>query len=89
MQQFYSSNTLIGQALDIPRSDRWRIYQRLQELTIPCACPADGSLRVDINHGIALVLVRSTMRQFIAPRQELVNWLERCLHTNVVCKQNH
>jgi hypothetical protein len=36
--------------VDVSRSDRWRIYHRLQELTIPCWCLEDGSLRVEVNN---------------------------------------
>lgn len=76
-----SSNTVFGQLVDVSRSDRWQIYYRLQELMIPCCCPADGSLRVEVNNYLDAVLVRSTVKQFLASRQELVEWLERCWHT--------
>jgi hypothetical protein len=56
-----------GQVIAVHRWDRWSIHHRLQELNIPCACPADGTLRVDVNHAIALLLVQSTVRQFTAP----------------------
>ncbi|MBD2313090.1 hypothetical protein H6G20_15585 [Desertifilum sp. FACHB-1129] len=62
----------------VSRCDRWRIHHRLQELSIVCSCPADGSLQVEVHHGIDLILVRSTVQQFTASRQELVSWLERC-----------
>jgi hypothetical protein len=82
---YESSNSnaiaLQGQPLAIPRMDRWLIYHRLKELMIPCACPEDGSLRVDVDNAIDVVLVRSTVQQFIAPRHELLNWLERCWNT--------
>lgn len=67
-----------GQIVSVRRSDRWSIYRRLQELNIPCACPADGTLRVEVNHALALLLVRSTVHQFTTPRQASVEWLERC-----------
>ncbi len=73
-----SSNTSVGQIVDVSRILRWQIYHRLQELRIPCWCPADGSLRVEVNDGVSAMLVRSTVQQFVAPRQELVEWLERC-----------
>lgn len=72
------TDSSLAQVVNVPRSDRWRVYHRLQELRIPCACPADGSLRVEVNHGLAVILVRSTVQQFCAPRQELVDWLDRC-----------
>lgn len=64
--------------IQIPRCDRWRIYHRLQELMIPCSCLPDGSLRVRVNDYLTAVLVRSTVQQFLASRQELIDWLERC-----------
>ncbi|MBD2254081.1 Asr1405/Asl0597 family protein [Nostoc parmelioides] len=71
-----------SQVLQIPLCDRWQIYHRLQELMIPCSCHTDGSLRVQINSWLTAILVRSTVMQFLAPRQELIDWLERCWHCN-------
>ncbi|MCU0543595.1 MAG: hypothetical protein MUE44_15690 [Oscillatoriaceae cyanobacterium Prado104] len=62
----------------VSRIDRWQIHNRLQELMIPCWCPNDGSLRVQIRDSIDAVLLRSVVQQFVASRQEMVNWLERC-----------
>ncbi|MBW4612953.1 MAG: hypothetical protein KME21_06650 [Desmonostoc vinosum HA7617-LM4] len=70
------------QVLQIPLSDRWRIYHRLQELMIPCSCHPDGSLRVQVNSLLTAILIRSTVMQFLASRHELVNWLERCWQYN-------
>ncbi|HIK46139.1 MAG TPA: hypothetical protein IGR64_14830 [Leptolyngbyaceae cyanobacterium M65_K2018_010] len=67
-----------GQAITVRRGDRWTICHRLQELNIPAACPADGTLRVEVNHALALLLVCSTLRQFALSRPEQVDWLERC-----------
>ncbi|NEO31951.1 MAG: hypothetical protein F6K36_16240 [Symploca sp. SIO3C6] len=66
------------QVINVPRSERWLICYRLQELMIPCWCRADGSLCVEVNNSIAALLVHSTLKQFLASRQELVDWLERC-----------
>lgn len=76
-----SSNASVGQVVNVSRTLRWQVYHRLQELMIPCWCPADGSLWVEVNDSVAAVLVRSTVQQFVAPRQELVDWLERCWQT--------
>jgi hypothetical protein len=64
--------------VSVQRIDRWRIYHRLQELTIPCWCLEDGSLRVEVQTSTNALLLRSVVQQFVAPRQEMVNWLERC-----------
>ncbi len=77
-----SSDAFGDQVLQIPLGDRWQIYHRLQELMIPCSCPPDGSLRVQVNTWLAAILVRSTVIQFLAPRHELVNWLECCWYCN-------
>ncbi|MEO3704576.1 Asr1405/Asl0597 family protein [Trichormus azollae] len=66
------------QVLQIPLSDRWQIYHRLQELMITCSCLPDGSLRVQVNSLQEAILVRSIVIQFLASRCELVEWLEGC-----------
>jgi hypothetical protein len=78
MFPFPNPETFAGQVVQISQLDRWQVYRRLQELMIPCWCPKDGSLRVEVNNSIDAVLVRSTVLQFVASRSELVNWLERC-----------
>ena len=77
-----------GQTVSVRRCDRWSIHRRLQELNIPCACPADGTLRVEVNHALALLLVRSAVRQFSTSRQEGVDWLERCWQSQELCAAN-
>lgn len=74
-------NALVSQVEKVSRSDRWLVHSRLQELMIPCWCPDDGSLWVEIEHGIHAILLRSAVYQAIAPRQELLDWLERCWET--------
>lgn len=80
---FTPSNVSVGLVVNVPQTLRWQIHRRLQELMIPCWCPADGSLRVEVNHGVAAVLLRSTVQQYVASRQELVNWLEQCWETRI------
>lgn len=75
-----TNDSLGEQVLQIPLSDRWLIYHRLQELKIQCSCADDGSLRVQVNSILEAILVRSTVMQFLASRQELIEWLERCWH---------
>jgi len=71
-------NVSVTHAISVPCGDRWRIYHRLQELRIPCWCPEDGSLRIEVQNSMDALLLRSVMQQFVASRQEMVNWLERC-----------
>ncbi|MDJ0674535.1 MAG: hypothetical protein QNJ36_03895 [Calothrix sp. MO_167.B42] len=77
MSQICNSHNQV-QIIDIPISDRWQIYHRLQELQIRCWCPVDGSLRVQARSYIDVILIRSTVMQFTASRQELINLLARC-----------
>lgn len=72
--RFEASGTHV---LQVSRVDRWSIHHRLQELMIPSWCSADGSLQVEVNTGTAALLVHCTVKQFVASRQELVDWLER------------
>ncbi|MBE9211751.1 hypothetical protein IQ247_03300 [Plectonema cf. radiosum LEGE 06105] len=73
-----SSSNVLHQIVQIPHSQRWQIYHRLQELNIPCSCLSDGSLQVQINNTMAAILLRSTVIQFTASRLSLIDWLERC-----------
>ncbi|MBD2205339.1 hypothetical protein H6G33_15650 [Calothrix sp. FACHB-1219] len=73
-----SSDFLGDRVLHIPLSDRWRIYHRLQELGIESSCHPDGSLLVRVDSLQTAILVRSTLIQFLASRQQLVDWLEHC-----------
>ncbi|MBD2459894.1 hypothetical protein H6G89_02445 [Oscillatoria sp. FACHB-1407] len=67
-----------AQSIPVSRVDRWSVYRRLQELMIPCWCLSDGSLWVEINNSTTAILVRSVIQHCIAPRRELVTWLEHC-----------
>ncbi|NRB09026.1 MAG: hypothetical protein HRU34_19165 [Richelia sp.] len=66
------------QVVDIPVSDRWQIYYRLQQLQIKCWCPLDGCLKVEIRSDLDAILVSSTIMQTTGTRQELVTWLCQC-----------
>ena len=84
-----ASATDTGQVIAVPRGERWSINRRLQELHIACTCPADGTLRVKVNHAVDLLLVYSVIRQFTIPRQVGADWLERCWKTQVTCAADH
>lgn len=75
---FSSSDRLDGQIVQIPLGERWQIFHRLQDLMVPCWCPDDGSLRVEVNSCRDAILVRTIVQQFMASRPELIDWLERC-----------
>ncbi|NEP38462.1 MULTISPECIES: Asr1405/Asl0597 family protein [Okeania] len=75
--------------VNVSQIDRWFIHQRLQELMINSWCSASGELLVEINNFTDALLVHSIVKQFVAPRKELVDWLERCWQMEVFPKYNH
>jgi hypothetical protein len=67
------------QVLSISLCDRWQVYQRLQELDIPCTRLEDGRLQAEVNDSLTTILqVWSVVFQLTASRQQIVNWLEQC-----------
>ncbi|BAZ29130.1 hypothetical protein NIES4074_15680 [Cylindrospermum sp. NIES-4074] len=72
----FSSEIEIKQAVEVNWADRWQVYQRLQELDIPCWCETNQPLRVKISNPTAAVQLWSVMRQFSASRQDLIWTLE-------------
>lgn len=65
--------------VEVSWSDRWYVYQRLQQLGILCSCAIDQPLQVEITNTLAAIQLWSISRQLNTSRQELVEWLERCL----------
>ncbi len=63
---------------DLPSVDRWSVYYRLQELGITCSRAEDGSLRVTIDNPLHAILLRSVITRWLAPKQDLIDWLDRC-----------
>ena len=76
-------DAFISQVAKIHRSERWSVHRRLQELNIPCWCPEDGALWIEIDSCINAILLRSTIQQFVSTRSELIDWLERCWSTEL------
>lgn len=67
-----------GEMIEVNGTDRWQVYQRLQELTIPCWCEPNQPLRVQLHNAGDAVQFWSVSRQLTASRQELAQWLESC-----------
>jgi hypothetical protein len=70
--------SLTVQVQTVSRCDRWQAQQRLQDLSIPCHCSADGHLIVEVNNPLAIVQLKSVVQQLTDSRAQLINWLERC-----------
>lgn len=67
----------------VNQADRWQVYQRLQELDIACECSINQPLKVDIHSPTAAIQLQSVIKQFTAERSALVEWLERCWHSEI------
>lgn len=70
------------QIVEIDWNDRWQVYNRLQALEIGCICQTNRPLQVYFNNLYAAVQIWSVAKQFTAERQELINWLEQCWHSD-------
>lgn len=65
-------------ALVLDRIERWNVYRRLQELSIPCDCASGKLLKVRVHTPTDALQVWGVVRQFTASRQVAVAHLERC-----------
>lgn len=74
----FSSEVEKNFVLGVEWVNRWQVYQRLQELDIPCSCEPNQPLRVEINNPLAMVQVWSVIQQLTASRQDLIFSLEQC-----------
>jgi hypothetical protein len=74
----FSSEVDEKSIVEIDWADRWLVYQRLQELEIPCWCEANQPLRVEVVNPTTVVQLWSVMRQFTSSRQDLIYSLEIC-----------
>ncbi|MFQ4145078.1 Asr1405/Asl0597 family protein [Chlorogloeopsis sp. ULAP02] len=74
----FSSKLQEKHVIEVNWAERWLVYQRLQELDIPCWCEANEPLTVQIDNTLAAIQVWSVMRQFTVSRQELIWTLELC-----------
>jgi hypothetical protein len=73
-----SSELETSQVIEIALADRWQVYRRLQELSIPCRCGTNQPLSAQINNVTAAIQLWSVVRQLTVPRRELVYWLDHC-----------
>jgi len=62
-------------------TDRWQVYQRVQELDIPCSCEANQPLKVIIDNPTIAIQLWSVVQQYTAARQDLIAILEKCWHS--------
>ncbi|WP_346292992.1 Asr1405/Asl0597 family protein [Sphaerothrix gracilis] len=64
--------------LEIDPIERWNVFKRLQELSIPCQCTWGQPLRVRIKTATAAIQVWSVIQQFTSTSASSTAHLERC-----------
>ncbi|QSJ17213.1 hypothetical protein JYQ62_37200 [Nostoc sp. UHCC 0702] len=74
----FSSQIESKHIVEVNWADRWQVYQRLQELDIPCWCETNQPLQVEIGNFTAGVQFWNVMRRLTASRQDLILHLEQC-----------
>ncbi|WP_414752914.1 Asr1405/Asl0597 family protein [Anabaena sp. CCY 9910] len=72
----FSSEVEEKSVVEVDWADRWQVYQRLQELEIPCWCEANQPLKVELVTPMTVVQLWSVMRQFTSSRRDLIYSLE-------------
>ncbi|WP_066375136.1 MULTISPECIES: Asr1405/Asl0597 family protein [unclassified Anabaena] len=72
----FSSEAKQKYLVEVNWIDRWQVYQRLQELEIPCSCQTNQPLSVEINTPTAATQLWSVIREFTASRQEKISTLK-------------
>ncbi|HEY9649192.1 MAG TPA: Asr1405/Asl0597 family protein [Coleofasciculaceae cyanobacterium] len=73
-----SSKPEVGQVVEIAWADRWQVYRRLQELSIPCHCGMNKPLVAQVNDVAAAIQLWSVVRPLNVSRRDLITWLEQC-----------
>ncbi len=58
--------------------DRWTIYHRLQQLSIPCECKCEQPLQVPVADVLTAIQVWSVAKQITGSRAEKLCWLQQC-----------
>jgi hypothetical protein len=64
--------------LEIDLIERWNVYRRLQELSIPCQCSCGQPLKVEVASPTAALQVWSVIRRFTSSREIAIDALENC-----------
>lgn len=63
--------------------DRWNVFTRLQELSVPCECACGQPLRVDAASPTAVLQIWSVVRSATLPRDAAIAALETCWNMTV------
>ncbi|MGK7887738.1 MAG: Asr1405/Asl0597 family protein [Leptolyngbyaceae cyanobacterium] len=72
------SSRQFSEITQINSVDRWSMYHRLQELAIPCSCVTGQPLKVQVDNPAIALQLWGVAKQFNAPRQDKIAWLNNC-----------
>ncbi|MDJ0715284.1 MAG: hypothetical protein QNJ54_13845 [Prochloraceae cyanobacterium] len=78
----------ISKVVKVNWADRWQVYQRLQELEIPCQCVTGEPLCVELDNTKEAIQLWSVVKQLTASRRELVVWLDDCWDMKACTEEN-
>lgn len=65
-------------AINLDSVDRWTVFSRLQELSVPCECTCGHPLKVTADSPTAVLQIWSVVRNATHSRAALVETLESC-----------
>jgi hypothetical protein len=65
-------------ALQLDSIERWNVFNRLKELSIPCECGYGQPLQVEVVGPTAALQVWSVVRRLTASREAAIDALENC-----------
>ncbi|MGF1458615.1 MAG: Asr1405/Asl0597 family protein [Leptolyngbyaceae cyanobacterium] len=69
--------------MELDTCDRWSVFQRLQELSIPCQCAYGQPLQVEATTPTAVMQIWSVAQHWTRPLEATVAMLENCLKRSV------
>ena len=65
-------------ALELDPIERWNVFSRLRELSIPCDCGYGQPLQVEVVGPTAALQIWSVVRRLTSSREAAVEALENC-----------
>lgn len=73
-----SEEPAIKTQIQVKQLERWQIYERLQELQIPCRCHCNQPLEVELETPLKVWQFWSVVWRVSASRESLSGYLDHC-----------
>jgi hypothetical protein len=74
----FNAHSLTQSAIEIDSDRRWSLYNRLQDLGIPCECKAYQPLRIQLETVNTAIQFWQVFHHFHSSRQDRIARLEIC-----------